>query len=391
MYLRYIIKTVSITKRNITMKTIGKEVAFLRTNEGNPRNGEGSFARLKDGSISHVYTQYYGESWIDEATARLAAVISHDEGESWSEPFVILDTDKGARNYMSTSLLRLPNGDLGLFFLRKEVSEDGEIGVGGERILCMPAFVYSKDEGKTWSDYVFCTKNDGYYCGINDGILLQKSGRILMPASTYPDGTIVIFASDDCGRSWYELPERIKLPFSSMDEYGLEEPGLYEHENGELWMYARTVLGYQYQSRSVDNGKSWSPAVPNLYFTSPNAPMRVKRVREFTLAIFNPIGCNCLRDDYSLRGSIRRTPFVCAVSRDDGMSFNDLSGFDKGLKMMSFRSNAFLLEDNPGDTYCYPSIFETKDGFLVAYYHSDGGTYTLASTKISKVYFDEIR
>ena len=130
------------------MKKIGKEVLFLRTSEGNPRNGEGTFARLKDGSILHVYTQYYGESWIDEATARLAAVVSTDEGETWSDPYVILQNDKDSRNYMSPSLLRLPNGKLGLFFLRKVVSDEGEVGVGGERILCMPVFAYSEDEGK---------------------------------------------------------------------------------------------------------------------------------------------------------------------------------------------------------------------------------------------------
>ena len=69
---------------------------------------------------------------------------------------------------------------------------------------------------------------------------------------------------------------------------------------------------------------------------------------------------------------------------------NDFSGFDKGHKMMKFREHAFLLEDSTADTYCYPSICETKDGFVVAYYHSAGGTYTLAATKIAKVYFNEI-
>ena len=372
------------------MKKIGKEVGFLNTSENNQRNGEGTFARLRDGSIIYVYTAYFGESWIDEATARLAAVVSHDEGESWSDPYIILDRDPGARNYMSPSILRLPNGDLGLFFLRKEVSDKGEVGVGGERILCMPVFSYSKDEGKSWSDFVYCIDRDGYYCGINDGILLQRNGRIMMPVSTYPDGTVIILCSDDCGASWYELTEQIKSPFPNF-EGGLEEPGLYEHENGDLWMYARTTYGNQYQSVSSDNGNSWSPVIPNLYFTSPNAPMRIKKIHGLTLAIFNPIGCNCMRDDYTVRGSIRRTPLVCAVSKDDGRSFNDFSGFDKGHKMIKFRENAFLLEDSLDDTYCYPALLETNDGFVVAYYHSNGGTYTLSAAKLAKVYLDELK
>ena len=150
------------------------------------------------------------------------------------------------------------------------------------------------------------------------------------------------------------------------------------------------MFGYQYQSRSKDNGATWSQVVPNLYFTSPNSPMRIKRVGKYTLAVFNPIGANCMRTDYSLRGSIRRTPLVCAVSDDDGFSFNDFADVTNGKKMIAFSKSAYLLEESEKDTYCYPSIFETKDGFLCAYYHSDGGTYTLASTKITKVYFEEL-
>ena len=48
------------------------------------------------------------------------------------------------------------------------------------------------------------------------------------------------------------------------------------------------------------------------------------------------------------------------------------------------------IEEWARDTYCYPAVFGTKDGFLAAYYHSDGGTYTLAATKITKVYTEEI-
>jgi hypothetical protein len=118
--------------------------------------------------------------------------------------------------------------------------------------------------------------------------------------------------------------------------------------------------------------------------------MRIKKVGKYTISIFNPIAANCTRDDYSARGSIRRTPFVCAVSDDDGHSFNDFTEFTDGKKMMCFAEHTFLLEDSTDDVYCYPSIIETKDGFLCAYYHSNGGTYTLASTKITKVYFSEI-
>ena len=190
------------------MKKIGKEVAFLNTGIGNPRNGEGTFARLKDETILHVYTEYYGEDWADHAIARLSAITSSDEGESWSQPYIILEKDSNAQNYMSPSLLRLPNGDLGMVFLRKEKKETG-LTLEGEKYVCMPVFVYSKDEGKTWSEYTYCTNIDGYYCAINDGAIIQKSGRIAVPMSSHKDdiaSTVIIVCSDDCGKSWYTLP-----------------------------------------------------------------------------------------------------------------------------------------------------------------------------------------
>ena len=46
------------------MKQIGREVCFLRSGKGNPRNGECSFLRLLDGRIMCVYSKYYGNGKI---------------------------------------------------------------------------------------------------------------------------------------------------------------------------------------------------------------------------------------------------------------------------------------------------------------------------------------
>jgi len=276
-------------------------------------------------------------------------------------------------------------------FLRKHKKKAVGDSVFGQ-ICCMPVFSRSDDEGKTWSPLVSCGMPDGYYCAINDGAIVQKSGRILVPMSSHDDtgyGTVVIVASEDNGKSWVKMPHVFETPFAER-EIGLAEPGLYEHEDGSLWMWCRTTYGHQYQSRSFDNGVTWTPVEPNLYFTSPDSPMRVKKVGKYTLAVFNPQSCNCTRDLYRGSGSIMRTPFVCALSTDDGKSFDSMGTTVGGKKMRAFTAKAFLLESAPDNTYCYPSILETKDGFVVGYYHSNGGTYTLASTKIAKVTFAQL-
>ena len=377
------------------MKKIGKEVAFLKTAKGNPRNGEGSFIRLNDGRIMYAYTEYYGDDWADHATARISAVYSEDEGETFGEPTVLLEKEDWQMNIMSVSLLRMPNGNIGMLYLEKT-------DAGNDCVYCMPVFRYSTDDGKTFSEVIECTDVKGYYIAVNDRITLTKSGRILVALARCGDcyntktyhikpGHVRLLYSDDCGRSWDFLPADIFLCYS--EGLGLTEPGVIEFDDGRLWVYCRTPYGYQYQAFSTDGGNSFSAVEPNLYFTSPPSPMEVRRLSHFTVAVFNPQGCNCMVERGESWGSAKRTPFVVAVAPDDGSAFDSTKNV--GLSAINgyaraFRDMCYLLEDNTEESYCYPAVIEVKDGFLVAYYHSNGTGICLNSTKITKVRFEEI-
>lgn len=381
------------------MKTLGKEVLFLPIGDGNPRNGEGTFARLKNGAILFAYTEYYGNSFDDSATARISACISEDEGEHFGAPFVLIEKDAGAENYMSPTLLRLADGNLGILYLRKSKNEAG-------KILCMPEFRASKDEGKTFGAPVPCFSRAGYYCAVNDSAIVTRSGRILVAASAfnaitnfavrvegreppYPGQDVHFAYSDDGGVIWQDDLPVIAPPYA--DQTGLQEPGLYEYENGELWCYMRTGYGFQYESRSCDGGKTFTPPRPNFLFTSPDAPMRVKRLGGYTVAVFNPNAYHPMRDKTELWNSPKRTPLLCAVSPDDGRSFDTT---DKGAEngaLHGFRDRLFLIENDESESYCYPSMIETKDGFLVAYYHSAGTPMCLAATRVKKITWKEMR
>ena len=262
------------------MKTVGKTVLTLPTGEGNPRNGEGTFIRLKDGRIMYTYTRYYGDDWHDHTIANIYVTYSSDEGETWSEPALLIAKDGKAENIMSPSMVRLNNGDLGIVYLRKEKMPDNGV-------VCMPVFRRSEDEGQTWSELIYCGVPEGYYCVINDGVIVQKDGRILIPLSYHgirhdsfkcctldlsgqKNADIRFAYSDDNGLSWHAMEAVVMTPYD--DKVGLAEPGVYEHENGELWSWFRTTYGYQYESRSLDHGRTWSAVVPNFHFSSPSAP-----------------------------------------------------------------------------------------------------------------------
>ncbi|MBQ2974750.1 MAG: exo-alpha-sialidase [Clostridia bacterium] len=357
------------------MKKIGREVLFLTSKEGNPRNGEGTFLRLKDGSIFFVYSKFSGNDWHDECCADIAALTSYDEGETWVDGRIIFRHDDDSRNYMCPSLIRLNNGDVGLVFLRKAKKNESSV----------PCFSRSDDEGKTFSEYKrFFDSDSEYFVIENDHAVKLRNGRLLMPSNSHSvlaDGEVkiighglkCIFASDDDGESWQEIAERQDIPFSDKSETGLQETTLYQHENGRLHAFSRTDLAFQFECFSDDNGETWTDPSPNRFFSSPDAPLLMKKVGRFTVAVFNPIPNYTTRPNAD-GNTWGRTPLVCAVSEDDGKNFDRI----------------YAIEDDPTNGYCYPAIIEGDDYFLVSYYHSNNTESPLTSCKIIKIKYDEI-
>lgn len=356
------------------MKKIGREVLFLSTSEGNPRNGEGSFIRLKNGNILFAFTEFLGDDWEDDADARFSAVISTDEGETWSERKVLFEKPAESLNIMCLSFLRMNNGDIGAFYIIKNAD-------GTDKVI----LTRSSDDGESWSEPINCfdcLDVQDYYVINNDRVLKLDSGRIILPLArhtvltehkNFMPGIICFIISDDDGLTWYKTETEFKCPFES-DIDGYEEPGFYVLPDGRIWCYIRTGLGFQYECFSSDGGITWTTPTPNMFFSSACSPMLVKDCGEYTVAVFNPVPEHVLRPESEPWG---RTPYVIAVSTDRGVSFK--------------KENLFYIEDDLNNAYCYPAITEVEGGFLVAYYHSNNSGIPLNSTKMIKIMYDEIR
>jgi len=259
----------------------------------------------------------------------------------------------------------------------------------------MPYFCRSSDEGKTIGPYVSVINEDGYYVVNNDRMIRLKSGRIVVPVAyhglggnQFVPGRIFCYYSDDDGVTWQRSASTVCSFYE--DNIQLQEPGVYELDDGRVLMWCRTAYGCQYQCFSSDGANTWSPILPNFRFTSPDSPMQVKKAGKYTLAIFNPIGFNCLRTDVEVWKSPKRTPFVCAVSEDDGKSFVDMTKTSGNGCYDDFVKNCYLIEDDTTNSYCYPAITEVEGGFLTAYFHSNNTVACLNSTKITKVMYNEL-
>ena len=346
-----------------------KQVAFFATNDKFSRAGEGAFLRLNNGSIMLAYTEYDTANFEDDASAHLAAVFSHDEGETWGEHRVLLEKSEGDCNIMSVSFLRLASGEVLLFYLKKSMCNG--------KVLCQPCMRRSADECVTFTEEQLIGPREKYYVVNNDRVVALKSGRILVPAAVYepptsgtaliPYAGVCMIVSDDNGYTWRETKE-VHLPVPHRT--GPEEPGLYEHEDGTVWCYMRTQLGCQWQMLSTDEGESWSVPRPNMLFTSPASPMLVKKVCGLTVAVFNPIPNYFTRP----REVWGRTPLIMLVSQTDGVN-HDINAFPTNV----------VLEDDRTNNYCYPAMIEGDGYFLLSYYHSNNTDCALNSLKIVKI------
>ena len=336
------------------MKT--KLVLDIAPKAGNPRNSEGSFLRAPNGDILFAYSSYIGESWHDHAACNIVMIRSSDEGETWSNtPEIIAEASFfGTKNVMSVSACPLKDGTLAFYYLIKE--NDGSTTLG--RSL-------SKD-GKTFrAERTEWKAPKAYYVINNDRLERLADGRIVAPAASYsadenlngkiytPPVTVFLVSEDD-GVSFSLLP---RLALAHNDKvnlnFGLQEPGIIELAPGITWAWMRTGAMYQYESRSFDNMRSFSPPEATA-FTSPDSPMEVIREDESTLyTVYNPI------PNYNGKNPTPwgwgRTPLVIRKSTDNGVTFGPIN----------------TIEDEDRG-YCYPAMFFTRDGGLLCAYCRGG-------------------
>lgn len=361
------------------MKKVGHQVNFTAVNDENPRNGEGTFIRLNNGDILFAYSRFSGKSCDDHDPSDIAGFISTDEGETWSEPKILLKHDDQSMNYMCPSFIRLSNGDVGLIYLRKFSKNNA--------VHSTVQIVRSADEGETWSEPVDVTDSDTYYVIENEHAVRLTNGRILMP--TNPRGvTMRMFASDDDGYTWTALSDIYHLPHPGHYSQGIQETVVYQEESGRIRAFSRSELLCQYECYSDDNGETWHDFFPNTFFASPLSPMMIKRVGELTIAVWNPLANIVTRE--IVQGTMGRTPLVLAVSKNDGKEFTNPMDSSVIYGHQKYTDKIYYIEDDPKNGYCYPAIFDGGDYILVCYYHSNDTKWALTCNKIVKINLSEL-
>ena len=303
-----------------------------------------------------LYT-HFTDGAGDHSKAHLAVRYSSDAGKTWTTSDKVALRNEGDWNIMSVSLLRLDDGSIALFYLRKNSLQD-----------CRPLLRRSIDEGKTWSKPTEIIKAPvGYYVMNNDRVVqLKKSGRLIAPVALHnlpgyakPDwaGIIMCYLSDDNGQSWRRGKTTMKTHDKAGKRVMTQEPGVVELSPDRLLSFIRTDAGTQYYANSKDGGETWTAPRPSS-LRSPLSPASIERIPGTgdLIALWN---------NNSLVS--RRTPFTVAISRDDGQTWE----------------NTKVLEDDPDGWYCYTAIVFRGNRVLLGHVAGDRVEGKLSTTQIT--------
>jgi len=319
------------------------KIRLLPPGPDNPRNSEGDFVTLEDGRIMFIYTHFTGESGSDFAPAHLAARYSDDGGYTWTAEDEVVVPNEGGDNVMSVSLLRLQDGRIALFYMRKDSRE-----------MCIPWVRFSDDEARSWSDAIRCIPEDAYFVLNNDRAVQLESGRLILPVARHNEpggewhgGIAMTWYSDDLGETWHKSNEI--LPDEGLAS-GLQEPGVIALRDGRLMMLCRTSGGCQYRAWSSDDGETWSAAEPT-DIISPVSPATFERIPQTGDIL---LAWNDHRDIDDERAG-KRTPYTVAISRDEGQTWE----------------NVKTIDDDPEGWYCYTAMHFVDDRVLLGHCAGD--------------------
>lgn len=372
-------------------------VLELPAGEGNSRNSEGDFIILKGGDILFAYSKFLSGKGDDHDRCVIAARVSADKGETWSEEDRVIATNEAEPegNVMSVSLLRLKDGRIALFYLQKVHGDT-------EAIATKVMMKTSSDEGETWSEETDCTAGMtlGYRVVNNARAIRLDSGRILLPVAWHRfhgdgdydmDGDAELYGlwSDDEGKTWnrgegfyideaanpdgsgvtgIQVPgckenQLCELAKSGGDEASkampgkrvvTQEPGVIELSDGSVLMYIRADTGYQWYATSCDGGETWGCLRP-APFTGPLSPATMRRLADGRLLL--------IWNDHEGREDLgrARTPLALATSTDEGLSW-------PAKKILE---GSYDPENRTHYHYCYTAALELKDRILLAYCAED--------------------
>ncbi|WP_298993092.1 exo-alpha-sialidase [uncultured Pseudokineococcus sp.] len=316
---------------------------FVTVDDPRWRQAHGSTVLVTDGTAGRevLVAWFAGEREGAEDSSVWLARRDLDGG-AWGEPERLLD---GPPAHWNPVLAEGPEGDTWLFAKR------------GELISAWQTWVRrSADGGTSWGEPHPLVPGDvGGRGPVRNPPLLLDDGTWLAPSSTerwgeHPRWESSVDRSTDGGRTW--TAAEVPLDRSRLRGAGAIQPALWASTaDGVRAVHAllRSSEGRAYRSRSLDGGRTWSPAEPGP-LPNGNAALAVVGLGDGRVVCAH----NPADGDWA-----PRCPLVLSVSADDGATWRTAAVLDDGCTPV---------DDDPSRRPAQPA----PDGFAPA----DGGVAT---------------
>lgn len=249
-------------------------------------------------------------------------IYSDDLGKSWSEPVLIIPSNKQlCIHALDIQLWISPLGKLHVFWVQNNTRiSTGEVAEPGLKSwVSVDGYDFCDFDHAEWVSV--CDNPDAeklefsapHY--LDKGFLrckptVLKSGRWLNFNYDQNSDRYGYSISDDNGKTYerHYGAERIPTPF--------DEPMAYEKLDGSVRMFARTACGKTAESTSHDGGITWEPAKLN-DINNPNTRFYVSRTPSGRIFMI-------INDDPKIRKNM-----TAMLSDDDGKTFPYKICFDK--------------------------------------------------------------
>ncbi len=284
--------------------------------------------------------------WVaggDSPEAFFVLATSDDEGETWSRPRLVVNSQDPAlpvrRSVLVGNLWTDPLGRLWLIFDQSMEMFDGRGGIWLTRCDNPDA------EAPEWTT----PRRIWHGVTLNKPTVLS-TGEWMLPISLDERGGLHAFAgcfaeldplrganvfvSTDAGETW---TRRGKAQFPNPDWH---EHMIVERRDGSLWMLARTRQGIM-ESTSTDQGKTWSEPVPSA-IQHPVARFHIRRLASGNLLL--------IKHGATIDAHEGRSQLTAWLSDDDGKTW----------------AGGLMLDERKGISY--PDGFQAPDGRLFISY-----------------------
>lgn len=259
-------------------------------------------------------------------------VTSEDDGQSWSEPILVIDNPGRVRAY-DPGLWIDPRGRLWLFWAQSYEFYDGRAGVWTVRCDDPDAADLQWSAPRRIANGVMMNKptvlRTGEWCWPT---AVWDYCEPLLPSLDAQRFSNLSVSTDE-GESWTLWPGP-DVPDRQFDEHMLVE-----RRDGSLWMLVRTTYGIG-ESISTDRGRTWTPGRDS-GLGGPGSRFFIRRLRSGRLLLVN-------HHQFTQRNNL-----TAMLSDDDGATWY-----------------GHLLLDGR-DKVAYPDGVESEDGTIYIIYDRD--------------------